>query len=160
MKLMSACNISTVLDAVLLLPSPCCLTTCAAWEKPAECIEMVVWSRWFPTGNSDWSPVPDNLQQVSHERKVWRCIIISSFEAVYIFVNVNPFTMWYSKQGVDKTLHISAANTAFGKGVFKLYFRGLWFSNTSLKERKMLCGSNYRENANWYTFTKWIPINF
>lgn len=38
-------------------------------KKPAECIEMTVWSRWFPPGNSDFSPVLDNLQQVSHEQK-------------------------------------------------------------------------------------------
>lgn len=43
-----------------------------------------VWSRWFPPRLSDWSPVPDKLQQVSHEPKVWRCILMSRCVALCI----------------------------------------------------------------------------
>lgn len=50
----------------MLLINMCCVKE---KKKPAECIEMTVWSRWFPPGNSDFSPVLDNLQQVSHEQK-------------------------------------------------------------------------------------------
>lgn len=36
-------------------------------QKPAECIEMTIWSRWFPHGDLD------NLQQVSHD---WQYVTV------------------------------------------------------------------------------------
>lgn len=86
MKGSSIFNTDAASDVVMFLP--CCLSACAAWENPAERIETAIGSRWFPPGNSDWGPVPDNLQQVSHEPEH---IIISLSEVLCIFIEVDTF---------------------------------------------------------------------
>lgn len=94
-----------------VLAFSCCLSTCAARENPAECIEMTIRSRWFPPGNSDRNPALDNLQQVSHNPK---CGIVSLCHIMKQYVSVlypTPFYVVQQTVSVKITATLKATNS-------------------------------------------------